>query len=86
MEKSIYSIIKLFLIMMICLITIGSHSMVNANESSWDFGIGTGFFALNIDGTVGLDVPPAGGGQELDVDLNASDVMDLMETAFGLGG
>lgn len=80
------SLIKLFLLIVFCLSTMGLLSTTQANESEWKFGLGTGFFGLNLDGTVGLDVPAFGGAQELDLDLSASDAMDLMETAFGFGG
>jgi hypothetical protein len=52
----------------------------------WKKGIGTGFFALNLDGDIGLDSTLAGGPVKLDVDLDNSDVSDLMESAFGFTG
>jgi len=50
----------------------------------WKFGIGTGFFALNLDGDLGLDT--ISGPVTLDVDLDNSDVSDLVSSAFGLSG
>jgi hypothetical protein len=50
----------------------------------WKFGVGTGFFALNLDGDVGLDT--VGGPLEISIDLDNSDVADLVESAFGLSG
>ena len=78
---------KLCLLTLICLATMGFQSMTQADESEWKFGIGTGFFALNIDGEIGLNLTTLGlGGQQFDVDLSADDTMDLMETAIGFGG
>jgi hypothetical protein len=50
----------------------------------WKHGIGTGFFALNLDGDLGLDT--IAGPLKLDVDLDNGDVSDLVESAFGLSG
>jgi hypothetical protein len=55
-------------------------------HAEWQFGIGTGLAALQVDGDLGFDVPFAGiGPVTLDVDLSASDIMDYMETALGFG-
>ena len=55
-----------------------------AAADDWKFGIGTGFFALNIDGDIGLNT---GAGPVLTpLDLSSSDVSDLMESAFGFTG
>jgi hypothetical protein len=61
-----------------------SISLTGVAHADWSFGIGTGIFLVNFDGDMGFDT--AAGPVELDVDLDADDVMDVMETAFGLGG
>jgi hypothetical protein len=55
-------------------------------QDEWKHGIGTGFFGLNIDGDGGftlraLDVPIY-----VDMTMNNSEVRDLVNSAFGLGG
>ncbi len=55
-----------------------------AFAEDWKFGIGTGFFGLNIDGDVGLDT--SSGPVTSPLDLSSSDVMEVMETAFGFTG
>ena len=70
---------------MICFITMGSHSIAQANESGWEFGLGTGFFGLNLDGTVGMGTTLLSA-LELDIDVSASDTKEVMESAFGFGG
>jgi len=51
----------------------------------WQHGIGTGFFALNLDGTAGLNTAALGPVQ-LDLELDTSEISDVLETAFGIGG
>lgn len=58
--------------------TMGLSTTVLADD--WKFGIGTGFFGLNIDGDIGVR------NIEVPVDLSSSDVSDLMESAFGFAG
>lgn len=53
-------------------------------DDEWKFGLGTGFFALNLDGDIGLNT--ISGPAKLDVDLDNSDVSDLLDSAFGLSG
>jgi hypothetical protein len=61
-------------------------------KDEWEFGIGTGFFGLNIDGDAGIstiqDFPgaPAGTPLLLDASLEFDEVRELLESAFGLGG
>lgn len=50
----------------------------------WRHGIGTGMQFMNMDGNIGLDT--IFGPVHLELDLDTSDVQDLIETAFGLGG
>jgi hypothetical protein len=71
---------------MIALFTAFNVTNAQANESKWKFGIGTGLFGLNLDGTIGMDIPLLGGAQKIDIDMDSSDVRDVMDTAFGFGG
>jgi hypothetical protein len=84
-KKTINSVRKSFILIMICLVTMGFHSMAQANDE-WNFGLGTGFFGLNLDGTVGMDLTTIDTAVEIDIDMSSSDVGDIMETAYGLGG
>lgn len=59
---------------------IGAGTAV-AQDGDWRFAIGTGFQALSFDGDVGFDT--FRGPEEVDVDLSASDVNDVVESAFG---
>ena len=56
-----------------------------AAHAKWNYGIGTGIFRLNVDGTQGFDTVIAGP-VEFDVKLNASEVSDVIDTAFGFSG
>lgn len=51
----------------------------------WKHGVGTGIFALNLDGSIGIQTNLLGPVQ-VDVDLSTSEIGDLVETAFGIGG
>jgi hypothetical protein len=57
-------------------------------HADWSFGIGTGIFRVNYDGDLGFNtsIDDVDTPVELDVDLDADDVSDVMETAFGFGG
>jgi hypothetical protein len=61
-------------------------------QDEWKFGIGTGFFGLNVDGDAGFSTlrdfgpVPAGTPVLLDASLDSDEVRELMESAFGLGG
>lgn len=68
------------LILLTALLTVSSATVAE----EWKFGIGTGFFALNIDGDIGLNT--GAGPVKSPLDLNSSDVSDLMESAFGFTG
>lgn len=57
----------------------GAHA---ADE--WRFGIGTGFFGLNVDGDVGFDT--ALGTVVLDASVDNGQIRDLTESAFGVAG
>jgi hypothetical protein len=59
----------------------GFSSMAYAE---WNFGIGTGPQRLSIDGDIGMNT--ALGAVELDVDIDADDMDDMTDNAFGLGG
>jgi len=60
-------------------------SFTSVSYADWSFGIGTGLFGLNVDGEIGFHTNLAGS-TKLDIDLDAEDTSDLMESAFGLGG
>jgi len=59
--------------------------LASVANAEWKYGVGTGLVFLNADGDIGLDTDLAGP-VVLPVDLDAGDVMDYMETAFGLAG
>lgn len=63
-------------------VVISYSTMANAE---WHFGIGTGLFRLNMDGDIALNTDVRGT-VEFDVDLDADDIDDLMESAFGFAG
>jgi hypothetical protein len=73
---------KIFAITMLSVLMVISFTSVSYAE--WSYGIGTGIFRLNIDGDVGVQTRL--GAVELEVDLDADDISDLMESAFGFGG
>ncbi len=54
-------------------------------QDEWRHGIGTGLFALNLDGDQGLNTTLFGPVQ-IDLDLNTGEISDVMKTAFGIGG
>jgi hypothetical protein len=60
-------------------------SFASVSYAKWSYGIGTGFFGLNIDGTLGIHTNQAGP-VDIDIDMDASDTRDLMESVFGFGG
>jgi hypothetical protein len=80
-EKQMRS--KIFFVVLVFLLVVGNSAMADAE---WNYGVGTGFFFLNVDGTIGLNSTIAGGPVELDVDLDPEEVRDLLESAFGIGG
>jgi len=55
----------------------------SAQAEELRYGVGTGIFALNIDGDMGFD---SKGPVNLDVDLDSDDIMDAKEGAFGING
>ena len=71
---------------LLCLaMVIGFNATAKAAYSDWSYGIGTGFFALNLDGDIGWDTALAGS-RTFNIDMDANDVADLVETAFGFAG
>ena len=80
---SIKQHLKLWSVSLLSLVIVMGFSSVSHAE--WKYGIGTGMFLLNLDGDIGLTTNIAGP-VTLDVDLDSSDINDLMETAFGFGG
>ena len=59
-------------------------SFSSAAHAEWNFGMGTGIQALNTDGVMGFD--SAFGSVEVPIDMDADDIFDSMESAFGLNG
>ena len=53
-------------------------------QDKWQFGIGTGFLGLNIDGDEGFTTSL--GPVDLDVSLDSDEVREFIESAVGLGG
>jgi len=54
-------------------------------SDDWKHGIGTGFFALNLEGDVGMHTNLLGPVQ-VSFDLDTSEISDVLLTAFGIGG
>lgn len=55
---------------------------LQAQSAPWVFGLGTGFSAMSVEGTMGFDTP-AFGPIEGEYDLSPDEIMDALETAFG---
>lgn len=53
--------------------------------AGWNFGLGTGPTLMAIEGDVGFDSTLAGGPVDLDLDLDANEMSDLVDSAFGFG-
>ena len=53
--------------------------------AEWNFGIGTGFSMLKIDGDIGIETKLAGP-VKFPAKLDPEDTRDLMQSAFGFGG
>jgi len=51
----------------------------------WKFGIGTGLYALNIDGDTGFDTNLLGT-VDFDASMDADELREVMDSAFGFGG
>lgn len=60
-----------------------STSALAEENDAWNFSAATGIFALNIEGTQGINVNGIGP-IELDVDMDFDDVLDYNESGFGL--
>ena len=73
---------KVFALTMLSVLMVISFTSVSYAE--WSYGIGTGLLRLNIDGDVGLNTIQ--GDVQMGVDLDADDISDLMESAFGFSG
>jgi len=74
------NIIKTVIILFVAMFS--SHVFA---EDEWRHGIGTGLFALNLDGDLGMNTTLFGPVQ-IDVDLSTSEISDVMETGLGVGG
>lgn len=66
------------------LFLVGSFARPSVAQDDWKFGIGTGFFALNMSGDIGFDT--ALGPVIVEADLDTSDISDALESAIGIGG
>ena len=66
------------------ILAVGSLAQAQGAQAGWRHGIGTGMQFMNLEGDSGLGT--ADGYIELELDLDSSEVSDLIETAFGLGG
>lgn len=76
---------KSMFIMLISLMTL-VFILSSNSRAEWKYGIGTGLFLLNIEGDVGVHTNTPSGSVDIPVDLDSSDINDLLETAYGFGG
>jgi hypothetical protein len=67
------------LIIVICAISTSAYA-------GWNFGLGTGPAMLAVEGDVGFNSVLAGGPVTLDLDLDASDISDMVDSAIGFVG
>jgi hypothetical protein len=72
-------------ISVLCILWVPLVFFASTAHAKWNFGIGTGFSLLNVDGTIGFDTAIAGP-VKFDVKLDPEDISDLMQSAFGFGG
>ena len=63
---------------------VGMSSVSLAADESWNFGIGTGIFGLNVEGDSGFNT--LAGPVESEVDADFDDIMNLADTAVGITG
>ena len=68
----------------ILIILCGLFASTATAEEDWRHAIGTGFFALNLDGDLGLHT--ALGSVKADVDMDFDEIRELLESAFGFAG
>lgn len=70
----------------VLILTLSLIANVNAiaADSGWKFGVGTGIFALNVDGDLGLNTSVGPSLSKLD--LSTSDLQEVMDSAFGIAG
>ena len=74
------NITKTLIILFLAIFT--SHAFA---QDEWRHGIGTGIFALNLDGDQGMNTTLFGPVQ-VNFDLSTDEISDYVETAFGFGG
>ena len=69
-----------------CLITITFFAASSSFSDEWNFGVGTGLFALNVEGDLGFgtNLPPGFSVTELDWDFD--DINNVLDGASGIGG
>jgi hypothetical protein len=70
----------------LCLVIVSVLLYAPSAMADWNFGLGTGPAMLAIEGDVGFDSVLAGGAITLDLDLEASDMSDMIDSAIGFGG
>lgn len=68
------------MLIMMCVLIAGAATA----EEGWQHAIGTGFYALNVDGDLGLHT--ALGSVKADASMDFDEVKELLESAFGFGG
>ncbi|MEE4382436.1 MAG: hypothetical protein V2J02_10605 [Pseudomonadales bacterium] len=65
-----------------CLVGLLGHAPANAE---WHYGLGTGIYALNIEGDAAFGTA-ASGTVDIENDLDSSELSDMLDSARGLGG
>jgi len=73
---------KMYVIMaLVCIL-----GFAPAAHAEWHFGIGTGLGAMSVEGDMGFNVELGDiGPVKMKLDMSPSDIMDYMDSAFGLG-
>ena len=71
---------------LLTLLSVSSIALAEADSESdnWSFGIGTSFFALNVEGDVGINTQLGPSVTKLDLDFD--DVNNAMDSAAGIAG
>lgn len=73
------------MITVLTIFAIGLIGTSTANAKKWHYGIGTGIKFMNVEGEEGFNISSFGPVLS-ELDLDASDISDMMESAIGLGG
>ncbi len=80
----ISSAIRTSICFALVVMAVGGMAQAQGAQAGWRHGIGTGMQFMNLEGDSGLGTVL--GPIRLELDLDSSEVSDLIETAFGLGG